>query len=86
MSDEQQTGKVFPFPGVSLRDACQQREDDNWMTSKELLERAIAAELEDVVIAGVMPDGSMWVGSEVGEIDATIGKLYRAAVAMTRLP
>jgi hypothetical protein len=86
MSDD----KVVRFPGRSdapdlLEHANGPGSPGERLTSAQLLQKAIDAGVEDVVIVGRTADGALWVGSEAGEIDATIGKLQRGVLYLSML-
>lgn len=49
------------------------------LTSKKVLQGAIDRGIEDAVVVGWTPDGSLYVASECGDPDAVAGKLLRAA-------
>ena len=49
------------------------------LTSKSVLQAAIEYDVDDVVVVGWLPDGSLYVASECDDLDAVAGKLLRAA-------
>lgn len=49
------------------------------LTSVTVLQAAIDNEIEDVVVVGLRPDGSIYVSALSGDDDAVAGKLLRAA-------
>ena len=49
------------------------------LTSATVLQAAMDQEVEDVVVVGLRPDGSIYVSALSGDDDAVAGKLLRAA-------
>lgn len=55
------------------------------LTDEMVLRAAIDRQVEDVVVIGLLPDGSIYVSAWSGDDDAVAGKLLRAANYMTSL-
>lgn len=55
------------------------------LTDADVLQKAIDQKIEDVVVVGFLPDGSLYVASAVGDDDAVVGKLFRAASFVSSL-
>lgn len=55
------------------------------LTDTDVLQKAIEQKVEDVVVVGFLPDGSFYVASAVGDDDAVVGKLFRAASFISSL-
>lgn len=55
------------------------------LTSEMVLRAAIDNQIEDVVVVGLLPDGSIYVSAWSDDDDAVAGKLLRAANYMTSI-
>ena len=75
--------ELVMFPGVRRERLEQgdevQAEPTLERTSQAVLQAAIDAGLGDVVLVGLLPDGTLYVASESDDNDAVAGKLLRAA-------
>lgn len=49
------------------------------LTDAQVLQAAIQSEVQDVIVVGLSPDGTLYVASAVSDTDAIAGKLLRAA-------
>lgn len=49
------------------------------LTSEKVLQAAIQQGIEEVIVVGLSPDGTLYVASVVSDTDAVAGKLLRAA-------
>lgn len=84
MNEEAPKDKIVMFPGVRRErlpehSAPSQEKPDEELTSLKILQGAVEAGLEDVVVVGLKFDGTLYVASECGDLDAVAGKLLRAA-------
>lgn len=75
--------ELVMFPGVRrerLEEASgAQEEQPVGRTSQAVLQAAIEVGLGDVVLVGLLSDGTLYVASESDDNDAVAGKLLRAA-------
>ena len=80
---EGEMAEVVMFPGIR-RDPLPTPHPEPEMpvealTSASVLQAAIDIEVDDVVVVGLKPDGSIYVSALSGDDDAVAGKLLRAA-------
>jgi len=75
--------ELVMFPGVRREPLPSQHPEletlVEGLTSLTVLQSAIEGEIEDVVVVGLRPDGSIYVSALSQDDDAVAGKLLRAA-------
>lgn len=72
------------FPGVRREilpspQASEPEKPVEALTDAKVLQAAIQSEIQDVIVVGLSPDGTLYVASAVSDTDAIAGKLLRAA-------
>lgn len=76
--------EVVIFPGVRREILLSQPSPEpdkpaEGLTDVQVLQAAIQQEVQDVVVVGLSPDGTLYVASAASDTDAIAGKLLRAA-------
>lgn len=83
MDGEADMSEVVIFPGVRrevlLEPPQKQERLAEDLTDAKVLQAAIQAEIQDVIVVGLSPDGTLYVASGISDTDAVAGKLLRAA-------
>lgn len=70
------TENVVTLPGVERRDIGPE------VPSEDVLQGAIDAGVRDAIVIGRSRDGHFYIASASADVDATVGKLFRAATEL----